>query len=52
MSISVLRRLPLDEERIRSLYSEILEIPALQGRFWDTTSVHVIEEVMTKITGP
>jgi len=49
MSISVLRRLPLDEERIRSLYSEILEIPALQGRFWDTTSVHVIEEVMTKI---
>jgi uncharacterized protein with ATP-grasp and redox domains len=49
MSISVLRRLPLDEEKIRSLYSEILEIPSLQGRFWDTTSVHVIEEVMKKI---
>jgi hypothetical protein len=49
MSISVLRRLPLDEEKIKALYTEILEIPSLQGRFWETTSVHVIEEVMKKI---
>ena len=49
MSISVLRRLPLDEEKIRSLYSEILEIPALQGRVWDTTSSEVIEAVMERI---
>ena len=49
MSLSVLRRLPLDEEKIKNLYSEILEIPSLQGRFWNTTSVHVIEAVMEKI---
>jgi len=49
MSISVLRRLPLDEEKIKALYTEILEIPSLQGRFWETTSVHVIEMVMEKI---
>jgi len=49
MSLSVLRRLPLDEEKIKALYTEILEIPSLQGRFWETTSVHVIEKVMEKI---
>ncbi len=49
MSLSVLRRLPLEEEKIKTLYSEILEIPSLQGRFWETTSVHVIEAVMEKI---
>ncbi len=49
MSISVLRRLPLDEEKIKALYTEILDIPSLQGRFWETTSVHVIEKVMQKI---
>jgi uncharacterized protein with ATP-grasp and redox domains len=49
MSISVLRRLPLDEETVKKLYTEILEIPSLQGRSWNTTSVHVIEEVMKKI---
>ncbi|MFO7459892.1 MAG: ARMT1-like domain-containing protein, partial [Desulfatiglandales bacterium] len=49
MSISVLRRLPLDEDTVKKLYTEILEIPSLQGRSWNTTSVHVIEEVMKKI---
>lgn len=49
MSISVLRRLSLDESTTKDLYRSILEIPALQGRSWDTTSVHVIEEVMEKI---
>lgn len=49
MSLSVLRRLPIDEEGIRDLYREILEIPSLQGRLWDTTSAHVIESVMEKI---
>jgi len=49
MSISVLRRLPLDEDTVKNLYTEILEIPSLQGRSWNTTSVHVIEEVMKKI---
>ena len=50
MSISVLRRLPLDEEKIRSLYSEILEIPSLRGLFWETTSSEVIELVMEKVS--
>lgn len=49
MSISVLRRLPLDEDKIRKLYTEILEIPSLQGRLWDVTSSEVIEEVMERI---
>lgn len=49
MSISVLRRLPIDENTVKSLYTEILEIPALQGRCWGTTSVHVLEAVMEKI---
>jgi damage-control phosphatase, subfamily I len=49
MSISVLRRLSLDEDTVKSLYTEILQIPSLQGRSWDTTSVHVIEDVMKKI---
>ena len=49
MSISVLRRLPLSEDKIRDLYTEILEISSLRGRFWDTTSPQVIEEVMEKI---
>ena len=49
MSISVLRRLPLEEDAIQRLYKEILEIPSLRGRLWETTSVHVIEAVMEKI---
>ena len=50
MSISVLRRLSLNEDRIRDLYSEILEIPSLQGRFWGVTSAEVIELVMEKVS--
>lgn len=50
MSISVLRRLSLNEDRIRDLYSEILEIPSLQGRFWGVTSAEVIELVMEKLS--
>jgi len=46
MSISAMRQLPLDEDRIRHLYAQVLEIPALQGRFWNTTSAEVIEAVM------
>ena len=49
MSIAVLRRLSLEEGRIRNLYAEILEIPSLQGRFWETTSSEVIEAVMERI---
>ena len=49
MTISSLRKLPLDENSVRELYSEILENPALRGRKWDITSPEVIEDVWRKI---
>jgi len=49
MSVSVLRRLPLGEGEIRNLCTEILDNRSLRGRFWDTTSSEVIEEVMEKV---
>ncbi|MDM8539542.1 ARMT1-like domain-containing protein [Desulfococcaceae bacterium HSG9] len=49
MSISLIRKLPLEEARIKELYSEILEIPALRGRHWNVTSPEIIERVMHKI---
>ena len=49
MSISLIRKLPLEEARIKELYSEILEIPALRGRQWNVTSPETIEIVMRKI---
>lgn len=49
MTISSLRKLPLDESSVRELYSEILENPALRGLNWDLTSPEVIEDVWRKI---
>ncbi len=49
MSISLIRKLPLKEARIKELYSEILEIPALRGCHWNVTSPEIIELVMRKI---
>jgi uncharacterized protein with ATP-grasp and redox domains len=49
MSVAALRQLPLDENTIRELTAEILEIPALRGLDWDTTSAEVIEDVWRKI---
>ena len=49
MTISSLRKLPLDEGSVRDLYSEILENPALRGLKWDLTSPEVIEDVWRKI---
>ncbi len=49
MTISSLRKLPLDENSVREVYSEILENPALRGLKWDTTSPEVIEDVWRKI---
>lgn len=50
MSIALIRKLPLEEKRVKMLYSEILEIPALKGKHWKITSPEVIEKVMLKIT--
>jgi uncharacterized protein with ATP-grasp and redox domains len=49
MTITSLRKLPLDEESVKTLYTDILEIPALRGLDWDTTSVEVIEDIWKKI---
>ena len=45
MSITAIRKLPLDEDEIKALYEDILEIPSLRGLHWDTTSAQVIEEI-------
>ena len=49
MSVAALRQLPLDENIIRELLTEILEIPALRGLDWNKTSAEVIEDVWRKI---
>ena len=49
MSVAALRQLQLDENTIRELTAEILEIPSLRGLDWNTTSAEVIEDVWRKI---
>ncbi len=49
MTISSLRKLPLDETTVKALYTEILQMPALRGRVWDITSPGIIENVWQKI---
>ncbi|MBW1706131.1 MAG: DUF89 family protein [Deltaproteobacteria bacterium] len=49
MSISAIRKLPLDEYAVKELYGRILEIPSLRGRSWDITSAEIIELVWGKI---
>jgi hypothetical protein len=49
MTITSLRKLPLDENSIKALYTDILENPALHGLDWDITSVEVIEDIWKKI---
>ena len=49
MTISSLRKLSLDEDSLRELYSEILESPALRGQLWEITSPDVIEDIWRKI---
>ena len=49
MTISSLRKLPLDQHSVKALYTDILQIPALRGQVWDITSPEIIEEVWEKI---
>jgi uncharacterized protein with ATP-grasp and redox domains len=49
MTITSLRKLPLGEKAVKALYTDILEIPALHGLNWNTTSVEVIEDIWGKI---
>ena len=49
MTISSLRKLPLDQHSVKASYTDILQIPALRGQVWDITSPEIIEEVWEKI---
>ena len=49
MTISALKTLALAENSVKALYAEILDIPALRGRQWNTTSAEVIENIWHKI---
>ena len=49
MAVAALRQLPLEENTIRELTAEILEIPALRGLDWNKTSAEVIEDIWRKI---
>ena len=49
MTISSLRKLSLDENSVKALYADILQIPALRGQVWDITSPEIIEDVWKKI---
>jgi uncharacterized protein with ATP-grasp and redox domains len=49
VTISALRKIPLDEDSVKALYTEILENPALRGLVWDTTPAEIIENIWEKI---
>lgn len=49
MSLSTMRKLQLDKERIERVYRDILQIPALQGHYGNTTNEEVVELVFKKI---
>jgi len=50
MSTAAIRRLSLDDDIFKNLYSDILTIPGLRGLEWEQTSPDIIETVMRKIT--
>ncbi len=49
VAVSALKKLRLDEDSVKALYTEILEIRALRGLVWDTTPAEVIEDIWKKI---
>ena len=49
MSLSVMRKLPLEEEVVGKIYARILEVPAMRGLCWDLSSPEVIEGIMEKV---
>jgi hypothetical protein len=48
MTISFIKKFALDKRSIKKLYTEILKIPALRGRFWDSTSAEFIADTRLK----
>ena len=49
VTLSALKKISPDENSVKALYAEILEIPALRGLFWDITPAEVIEDIWKKI---
>jgi uncharacterized protein with ATP-grasp and redox domains len=49
MSLSVMRKLPLEAEVAAEIYGRILAFPAMRGLRWDVSSPEVIEEIMEEI---
>ena len=49
MSLSTMRRLQLDKKRMDRVYRDILQIPALQGHYGNTTNEEVVGLVFKKI---
>lgn len=49
MSLSTMRRLQLDKRLIEGVYRDILQIPALQGHYGNSTNEEVVELVLKKI---
>lgn len=51
MSLSTMRKLQLDKRVMEGIYRDILQIPALQGHYGNTTNEEVVELVFKKIMG-
>ena len=49
MSLNYLRKLPISEEQVNNIYSDILSLKPLRGDIWNITSPEVIEPIMKKI---
>jgi damage-control phosphatase, subfamily I len=48
--LSAIRELTSDEEQIKALLSELMQLPSLRGPAWDMTSPQVIEAALAKIS--
>lgn len=48
MCLGFIRRTGLNETEVNALFNDVLKIPSLQGKNWNITSAHVVEQVMKK----
>lgn len=46
MTLDLLRKLPIPDEKVQELYQQVLLFPELQGKNWQITSPQVIEPIM------